>query len=433
MSIPYKQGFLDVKIPSRNFAFDVGPAGVRPAVDPAGLVRTVLREPIGLPPLAKLVRQGSQVLILADDNTRRTPMPLILPVLLDELNLAGVSDSDIKVLIASGTHRHMTRDEIERKFGPEVLSRIPVLFHRYKDPVQLRDYGVTKRGTPIQINRSLVEADFRIAVGDIIPHYPAGWSGGAKAVLPGVAGEPTTAAIHYLGCRNPLIKGVETEMRHEMEEVAAAAGLDFIVNTTLTRDGEIVDVVAGHYIAAHRVGVKKSTKVYGVPVPESVDLCISSASPVDLDLFQAAKGISAAEMVTRPEGEIVLVSGCVEGISPAHPELSDYLGRMTTSELWRLAESGSPPDPLTCAGAILINTVRDKVRITVASEGLSPAVCSSLGLGYVHPEELSAYVQGRISNQPSLRVGVLRCSAELFPFETRKGHTPSITVSPCEN
>jgi len=416
-TIPYKNCFLQVEIPSRNLAFDVEPADAHPAADPAGLVRSVIRNPIGTDSLERMIRPHDKVLIIADDNTRRTPARLIIPVLLDELNLAGVPDSGITVLIASGTHRHMTAQEIDIKFGPGILSRVPVLFHKYKDPGELRDCGVTRRGTEIRISRHVMEADFRIAVGDIIPHYPAGWSGGAKAILPGVAGEKTTAAIHYLGCRNPLIKGVDTEMRREMEEVAQAVGLEFIVNTTLNRQGEVADVVAGHFIEAHRAGVERSKKVYGVPVPESVDLCISSATPVDFDLFQAAKGISAAEMVTLGGGEIVLVSGCVEGISPAHPELADYMGRMSTAELWKLAESGLPPDPLTCAGAILINTVRDKMAITVATEGLTQDACSSLGLGHVLPEHLSRYIQERISAKPDLRVGILKYSAELFPFE----------------
>ncbi len=416
-NIPYRNSFLHVEIPSRNLAFEVGPTDTQPAVDPAGRVRCAIRNPIGANSLEKMIRPDSKVLIIADDNTRRTPAQLIIPVLLDELNLGGVPDNNIRILIASGTHRHMTAQEVDLKFGAGVLSRVPVLFHKYKDLGELRDCGVTRRGTEIQISRHVLEADFRIAVGDIIPHYPAGWSGGAKAILPGVAGEKSTAAIHYLGCRNPLVKGVDTEMRREMEEVAQAIGLDFIVNTTLNRQGEMADVAAGHFIEAHRAGVERSKKVYGVPVPESVDLCISCATPVDFDLFQAAKGISAAEMVTRGGGEIVLVSGCVEGISPAHPELADYMGRMTTSQLWELAESGLPPDPLTCAGAILINTVRDKVAITVATRGLTAEVCSSLGLGHVLPEQLSQYVNERISAQPDLRVGILKYSAELFPFE----------------
>jgi lactate racemase len=415
-TIPYMNRSLEVVIPAQNLAFDVGPIDAVAASNPAGVVRAAIRNPIGTSPLGALLPRNGKVLIISDDNTRRTPARVIIPVLLDELNHCGVPDGDIRILIASGTHRPMTAHELELKFGQQVLSRVEVIPHNYKDPGALRDCGVTRRGTPIWLNRLAFEAGFRIAAGDIIPHYPAGWSGGAKAVLPGIAGEKTTAALHYLGCRNPVIRGAETEMRAEMEEVAAAAGLDFIVNTTLSRQGEIVDVVAGHYVKAHRAGVAKSEKVYGVPVPECVDLCLSISMPVDLDLFQAAKGICAAEIVTRAGGEIVLVSGCVEGISPAHPELADYMGRMSTADLWKLAESGAPPDPLTCAGAILINTVRDKAAITVATDGLAPDLCARLGIGHVAPDALPAYIERRLIETPTLRLGILRSGAELLPI-----------------
>jgi lactate racemase len=417
-SAAYRDRLLDFRIPSDCLAFEVSPGEPPPAHDPLGIVRSALKDPVKTPPLRDMVRPGQRVIVIADDNTRRTPAHLILPILFDELNAGGVGDSAVEVLISSGTHRHMTSEELAAKFGKAVQSRVPILFHRYKDPGELINLGTTRRGTEIELNRRLFEADFRIAVGDIIPHYPAGWSGGAKAVLPGVAGEKTTAALHYLGCRYPDIVGVETEMRREMEEVGRACHLDFIVNTILNRGGELVDIVAGDMVAAHRVGVEKSKNIYGVPVSETVDLCISSATPVDFDLFQAAKGISAAERVTRPGGEILLLSGCVEGISPAHPELADYLGQMSTAQLWELAEAGTLPDPLTCAGAILINTVRDKVGITLVTEGVSPETCSCLGLAHVWPDQFSNYISRKVSERPELRIGILNCSAELFPFLT---------------
>jgi lactate racemase len=417
-SAAYLDTVLDFKIPAHNLAFEISPSHVRPATDPGGLILSVLRHPLGTPPLREMLWPGQRVLIIADDNTRRTPARLILPILLDELNAGGVQDGDIAVLVSSGTHRHMTPEELTAKFGKDMQSRVPILLHRYKDAGELVSLGRTRRGTEIEINRLLFEVDFRIALGDIIPHYPAGWSGGAKAVLPGVAGEKTTSALHYLGCRYPDITGVETEMRREMEEVARVCKLDFIVNTILNRRGELVELVAGDMVAAHRAGVEKSKGIYGVPVSEAVDLCISSATPVDFDLFQAAKGICAADRVTRRGGEIALLSGCVEGISPAHPELADYLGQLSTSQLWELAEAGSPPDPLTCAGAILINLIRDKVNITLVTEGIPPETCSRLGLGHVWPHQFPDYLQRKIADQPELRVGILNCSAELFPFLT---------------
>ena len=247
----------------------------------------------------------------------------MIPILLDDLNRAGIPDSNIRIIISSGTHRAMTEAEIDEKYGPSILSRVEILPHRYKDPESLVHFGITRRGTNIWVNRHVVEADVRIVVGNIIPHHPTGWSAGAKAVLPGVAGEETVAQMHFLGSRDPSLGRVDTDMRKEMEDFAERIGLNFILNVILNRKAELVDAVAGHFIHAHRVGVEKSKKVYGLTIPALADMTISSTSPVDFDFFQADKGITSAEPATQIGGEIVLVAGCLEGISPAHPELAD--------------------------------------------------------------------------------------------------------------
>jgi nickel-dependent lactate racemase len=369
IGIPYVNRILEVDIPEGNLIFDLGPREVLPVKDYGEAIRKALASPIGTPPLHELVRPGQKVIIISDDNTRVTPTKQIVPLLLDELNRAGVPDSDVKVIISSGTHRPMTEAEIEEKYGEPVLSRVPIIPHRYKDPENLVDYGTTERGTRILVNRQVIEADVRIAVGNIIPHHPSGWSGGAKAVLPGVAGEETVAQLHFLGSRYPALGEIDTPMRQEMEDFAQKIGLDFIVNTILNRHGQLVDVVAGHFIHAHRVGVERSREVYGFSIPEPADMTISSTSPIDCDFFQADKGITAAEPATRIGGEIVLVAGCLEGISPAHPELADYVGQMTNDEIWDILYQGKAPDPLTAAEAIVINDIKDKMRITVVTEG----------------------------------------------------------------
>jgi nickel-dependent lactate racemase len=302
-----------------------------------------------------------------------------------------------------------------------VTSRVTILPHRYKDPNSLKEYGVTKRGTRILVNRHVVEADFRISVGNIVPHHPAGWSAGAKSVLPGVGGEETVAQMHFLGSRFPGLAEVNTEMRREMEDFAERIGLNFILNVILNRDAELVDAVAGHYIKAHRAGVEKSTKVYCVTIPELADLTISSTSPIDYDFFQGDKGVTSAERATKPGGEIVLVSGCLEGISPGHPELADYVGKMTTDQIWKMLANHEAPDPLTGAEAIVINDIKAKMRITVVSEGLSPEVCASMGMGHVCPQGLGAYIKTRLAEKPDLKIGVLRHSGEIAPILATRG------------
>lgn len=414
IGIPYVDRIIEVDIPERNLIFDLSPREVSPVEDYGEAIRKALASPIGTPPLYELVRPGQKVIIISDDNTRLTPTKEIVPLLLDELNKAGVPDSDVKVTISSGTHRPMTEAEIDDKYGEPVLSRVAILTHNYKDPDNLVDYGTTERGTRILVNRQVIEADMRIAVGNIIPHHPSGWSGGAKAVLPGTAGEATVAQMHFLGSRYPALGKIDTPMRQEMEDFAQKIGLDFIVNTILNRHGQLVDVVAGHFIDAHRVGVKKSREVYGLPIPELADMTISSTSPIDFDFFQADKGITAAEPATRLGGEIVLVAGCLEGISPAHPELADYVDRMTSGEIWDVLYRGEAPDPLTGAEAIVINDIKERMTITIVSAGLSSELCEQLGFRHVEPSKLAEYIDQRLSEGPDLKIGILRQSTELM-------------------
>lgn len=424
LKVPYLDRLLDVEIPEGNLVFDESPHDVPATNDFDGTLRTALAHPIGTPPLRDLVRGRERVIITSDDNTRVTPTKQIIPVLLDTLNQCGVPDRNIQILIASGTHRAMTDAELEEKYGAPVMSRVTILRHRYQDPDSLVEYGITKRGTRILVNRLVVEADFRISVGNIVPHHPAGWSGGAKSVLPGVAGEETVAQMHFLGSRNPALGVVDTEMRREMEDFAEQIGLDFILNVILSRDGQLVDAVAGHFVKAHRAGVEKSKNVYGVLIPELADITISSTSPIDFDFFQGDKGITSAELSTKVGGEIVLVSGCLEGISPAHPELADYVGKMTNAQIWTMVRARQAPDPLTAAEAIVINDIKAGMRITVVSNGLAPRLCTSMGFRHVLPNALADYLRARLAENPAIKIGVLRHSAELVPILTKKDSRP---------
>jgi nickel-dependent lactate racemase len=416
LKIPYVNRYLDVEIPERNLIFDIEPRNVPAVGDFEDTLQRALTNPIGSGPLSEIVSPGEKVIIISDDNTRITPTKKILPILLDALNEAGIPDQDIQIIISSGTHRAMTEAELDEKYGQPVMSRVTILPHRYKDPNSLKHYGVTKRGTDIWVNKHVTESDFRIAVGNIIPHHPTGWSAGAKAVLPGVAGEETVAQMHFLGSKDPALGRLDTEMRYEMEDYAEKIGLDFILNVILNRDGGLVGAVAGHFVQAHRAGVKISEKVYGLSIPELADMTISSTSPVDFDFFQADKGITSAEPATKIGGEIVMVSGCIEGVSPAHPELADYVGKMTNEEIWQILHAGEAPDPLTGAEAIVINDIKEKLSITVVSEGLSPELCASMGFRHVPPEELGKYVKERLTKQPDLKIGIIRKSAEVLPI-----------------
>lgn len=416
LQIPYIDRFEIVHIPDQNLLFDIAPQAFPAAANFEATVQAALENPIGAPPLETQLRPGMKVVLIADDNTRPTPNHLLIPMLLDQLNGCQIPDRDIQILIASGTHRAMTDTELLENFGHAVHRRVAILPHRYKEPAELVEAGFTQSGARILVNRHVVEADYRIAIGNIIPHHPAGWSGGAKTVLPGVAGEETVAQMHLLGSRSPALGVIDSTMRREMESFAEHIGLNFILNVVLNRKGELVAAFAGHYIYAHRQGVEISRRVYGVPIMGQADLVISSTAPVDFDFFQGDKGITSAEPATRTGGEIVCVSGCLEGVSPAHPELADYVGRLTNQQIWERLEKGQIPDPLTAAEAIVINDIRARMDITMLSEGLSPAACASMGFRHIPPGALDGYLQTRLQQQPDIRIGVMRQSAELFPY-----------------
>ena len=416
LTIPFVERSLELEIPAGNLIFDVAPRDVLAVPDFANTIRQALANPIGTPRLMDMVQSGMKVILICDDNTRVTPVRQIIPLLLEELNRAGIPDRDIRIILASGTHRQMTEDEIEAKYGHEITDRVQVIRHHYKDPNELTNYGITNHGIPVVVNRNVVEADFRIAVGNIVPHHPAGWAAGAKAVLPGIGGEETVAAMHLLGSRHPALGLRESTMRKEMEDFARVIHLNFILNVILNRDKELVGAVAGHFSEAHQAGVQIAKKVYGVPIPELANLTISSASPMDFDFFQGDKGITSAELSTCVGGEIVLVAGCVEGISQAHPELANYVGAMSNEEIWKAVADKAVKDPLTAAEAIVINDIRAKMAISLLSRGIPAEKCQRLGFTYIAEDGLQDFIAGRIQQQPGIKIGILRHSADVLPL-----------------
>lgn len=411
----YGENSLSTGLDPERVLFDLQPADILPVPDVSHEIRRALQAPIGSPSLRGLVGVGNRVAIIGDDGTRLTPTDQIIPPLLDELKACGISDDGITLFIATGTHRAMTPEEIAVKYGQQVTNRVAVVNHDCLDEDNLVSGGVTRRGTDIWINRTVMEADVRIGVGNIVPHHPTGWSAGAKILLPGVAGERTTAQMHLLGATEQQLGKVNTPCRDEMEDFARATGLDFIVNAVLNRHGQLVRLVAGHFVTAHREGVKWAEQVYGVPFKQKADITLSSTYPIDFDLFQADKGLFSAALCTRPGGEIVLVSPCYEGVSPTHPEVVD-LARLDDEVLWRLAQSEDSHDPLSIAEVLYFNTVKKPFKVTLVSEGILADTAQKMGFNHLQPAELSAYLTHRLAVEPDVTIGIVRHSAETLPL-----------------
>jgi lactate racemase len=413
--IHYGRDLINLNINEQAIRYEIRPRDIRTTDDIQEEVRRALSCPINSKRLKDLVKKGDKVVILADDITRLTPTKQIIPHLIDEINSGGVPDSDIILVIALGTHRPMTPEEIIIKYGEEVAGRIKIINHNYLDKSNLKHFGTTRRGTDIWVNRLVVEADVRIGVGNILPHYPTGWSGGAKILLPGVAGEHTTGQVHLLGATEQQLGNIETPCREEMEDFAAVTGLEFIVNTVLDRHGGLVKIVTGHYIDAHREGVKWGRQVFGVPCKEKTDITISSSYPVDNDLFQSSKGIFSAMISTKATGEIILLSPCYEGVSPTHQEVAG-LAHLSDEQLFKMArDPENKHDPLSITAALYFNTATRGFRITVVSDGIPDEVIRRLKFNPLRITELQGYLNDRLKD--NLTVGFIHNSAETIPIE----------------
>ena len=416
IEINYGSDIIKLELRKEAIKYKLKPARVQAVKNVKEEIERAVNHPVGSFPLNKLVKKGDKVIIVADDITRSTPTKEIVPQVLDLLNQGGVPDKDITLIIALGTHRPMTEEEILQKYGQQVVKRIKIINHNYLDKNELKHYGKTRRGTDIWVNRHVVEADVRIGIGNIIPHHPMGWSGGAKILLPGVAGEDTTAQLHLLGATGGHSLGqVETPCREEMEDFAKIVEFDFIINTVLDDDGGVVRVVAGHIIDAHREGVKWGKLVCGAPFKEKTDITLSSSYPVDFDLFQAAKGIFSSTISTKEGGEIILVSPCSEGVSPTHQEYIE-LALLSDDELFRMAnEELDKHDPMSITAALYFNPVKRLFKVTLVTDGISKEIIEKLGFNHLDRSDLQAYLDSRLKED--LSIGIVYNSAKLLPIE----------------
>ena len=380
--LPYGSEFEEIALPRTNLLAVAVPGEVSVGRDAGTLVRDALRSPIGCSPFSNWLVGGEKLLLLIDDVTRPTPIDVILPVLLDELRVKekGV---DVKILIALGTHRKMTRDEIEARVGSEIFTSYPVLNHDWEDESVLIDLGRTPNGTPIKVNRLAEEADLCLGIGTILPHNLAGWSGGAKILQPGICGKETTYGTHLLAARCPTtnLGQVHNPVRLEIEEVASRTKLRGIVNAILDRRGTLAHVVVGETRAAHRRGVELARPIWQVPVPSLADIVIVSSYPADVDFWQANKGLYAAERIVKRGGDIILLTPCPEGLSSQleHASTMRALQGIPSRSLYHEARSRGLKDFAALTVSDIAARCLEMAWVTVVSKGLSTDDVAVLG------------------------------------------------------
>jgi nickel-dependent lactate racemase len=312
----------------------IRPASEPAAPDPHALFNAAVREPAGAAPLRALAKPGARVCIVTSDGTRPVPNRQLIPWVLEEL---GVPEDRVTVLLGNGTHRANTPGEIAGMFGEDLARRLTIINHDAFDPACHADLGTTDSGTPVHLNRAYVEADLRIVLGFIEPHFFAGFSGGAKGVAPGVAGIETIRRLHahdVIGDvhatwgeldRNPL--------QRLLGEVVAACPPHFLVNVTLNQEKAITRVFAGDYVAAHRTGCEHVRAQAMQAVPQAFPVVVTSNSgyPLDQNLYQTVKGMSAAARIVAEGGTVVTASECRDGI-PEHGRFGRMLAELSGPE-----------------------------------------------------------------------------------------------------
>ena len=311
--LPYGKSHLEVSVSADRLE----PREAAPINDETRAVFEALNHPIGTVPLNQIAHPGEHVAIVVNDITRLTRTDLILPPVIHTLNAAGIPDRDIFIVFALGIHRRQTDAERKLILGDEIYSRIRSFDHISTDDASLIEIGTTRFGNRVEINREVWEADRIILTGEIIYHLIAGYSGGRKSLVPGVAGFRTTTFNHRMifdpDCRAGKLDG--NPSHEDLLEACRMADPDFIVNVVLSPDGKLIRVVAGHYDLAHREGCRTVDEMLRIEVAAPYDLMVASAGgfPLDIDLRQAHKGLENACQALRPGGTIMFYAECPNG------------------------------------------------------------------------------------------------------------------------
>lgn len=316
VKFPYGDGTLELDIPQERYLGALVSrlhqgAGRRPEAE---TVRDAFKHPSGTPPLRELARGKKKIVILASDHTRPVPSNIILPPMLEELR-AGSPEGEITILIATGCHRGTTEKELERKFGPDILKQEHIVVHDCDDTDMLVHLGTLPSGGELVINRLAAEADLLVAEGFVEPHFFAGFSGGRKSVLPGIAARNTVLYNHnaaFIASPNARTGVLEDNPIHrDMVYAARAAGLAFICNVVLDENKRVVRAWAGDVETAHLAAcgfLREQCQVDSIPA----DLVISTNGgwPLDQNIYQAVKGMTAAEATVQENGVIIMLARC---------------------------------------------------------------------------------------------------------------------------
>ena len=372
--LDYGVGGLEVDLPQERTTI-IEPVFRSAVADPHAALTAALRAPLGRPPLRELVRRGQTIAISVCDITRAQPRREMLAALFEEM--PDIPAEDITILIATGTHRTNTAAELDAMLGADIARRYQVVNHDSRDRASLTYVGTTTTGVAVSLNRAWMDADIRITTGFVEPHFFAGFSGGPKMVAPGLAGLETVLVLHdarRIG--HPKATWGITEgnpIHDDIREIARMVGVDFAVDVTLNREQKITAVFAGDLFAEHRAACEAAMHdaMREVEAPFDVVLTTNSGFPLDQNLYQAVKGMSAAAKVVKPGGTIVCAAECRDGL-PSHGSYGQVLASQPSPEKL-LAMINAPGYSTPDQWQVQIQAqVQMKASVMVKSGGLTP-------------------------------------------------------------
>jgi nickel-dependent lactate racemase len=420
VSFPFDGEPYSFEIESENLIEVLSPKPCTPLADLDYAIEQALDSPIGMKKLEDLFTPSDRVVIVSDDITRLTPSDRILPPMLKRLNGAGIPDSNICCIMALGTHRYMTEEEMAKKVGRAVYERIKVVNHEWRNKQALLDMGRSSQGTPLTVNKLVAEADVVIGLGSIVPHHIPGFSGSSKIIQPGVCGANTTAETHLLSCGSggDSFLGIpDNPVRQDMDDMADMIGMNTIFNVVMDSHGGVMDLFFGEKRAAFLEGIKLATDIYGLTYNEVPDIVVSNSCPCDLDFWQSHKSLYPAQRMVKAGGVIVVCTPAPEGVSPVHTDLLDYAS-WSSEEIKAGYRDGTIKNGVAAALATAWAIVREKADVIMYSPGIPES--DKRRLGFSHAESIEEAVAEALRRQgPKARISVLTHAPDMLPIPNR--------------
>jgi nickel-dependent lactate racemase len=388
-----------VEIKDDNVLAVLAPASLPEGLDQEAILNDALDHPTGTNRLESIVKPQDTVAIITSDITRPMPSYTVLPPVLKRLEQVGVPNENITIVIALGSHRRQTEEELRHLVGGKVFEEYRVLNSGENGFIRA---GITKAGTPVDIDTNVMKADRRICLGNVEFHYFAGFSGGAKAIMPGCSTPDAIAKNHRFMTDDNAHAGKldGNPVREDLEEGAAMVGSDFIVNVVLNTKKEVIYAAAGDLRKAHRDACKHLSDLYLSPIPEKADIVIVSqaGAPKDLNLYQTQKALDNAKHAVKDGGIIILIGSCKEGFGNQNFETWMKRYRKPKDMIQALQEH------FVLGGhkAAAIAKVEEKAEILLVSDLPDEEVSDTFLKPFHSVEEAYIYAQEHLGNNASV-------------------------------